>query len=157
MVYLALSPLIRFGRSLGSGPTVHLASYLNDEKKIAGVILQSPLSSAIRVVSNKLALIPAVDMFENIKKISKITSPILIMHGTDDEVVPYSHGVELKTKVEGKRLWKFLSLAGAGHNNIESEHSDELLETLSLFVKFLDNPSKGEEKEKIIENENTID
>jgi len=134
--------IILYGRSLGSGPTVHFASNLSNP--IAGVILQSPISSAIRVVSTKLAAIPALDMFENIKKIHKIQCPIFIIHGDSDEVVPYWHGQELSTKVQPSNLWKFLTLPGAGHNNIESEeYSDTLLKNLQSFLKHLENQSNA--------------
>jgi len=130
--------IVLFGRSLGSGPAVHLAFLLSKMKtKIAGVILQSPLESAIRVVSTRLATLP-VDMFENIKKIDKIRCPILIMHGTMDEVVPYVHGQHLEAKVSPKYLWRFYSINGAGHNNIESEdYCKDYIRTLQDFCIFL--------------------
>lgn len=86
--------IILYGRSLGSGPTVHLAHLLSlNNIHLRGVILQSPISSAVRVVSESLAKIPGVDMFENIKKIGSIHFPILIVHGDSDQVVPFSHGL----------------------------------------------------------------
>jgi len=130
--------IILFGRSLGSGPTVHLAFLLSKiRRKIAGVILQSPLESAIRVVSTRLATLP-VDMFENIKKIDKIRCPIFIAHGTMDEVVPYVHGQHLQAKVSPKYLWRFSSINGAGHNNIESDdYCREYVATLQEFCTYL--------------------
>jgi len=83
-------------------------------------------------------------MFENIKKIHKIQCPIFIIHGDSDEVVPYWHGQELSTKVQPSNLWKFLTLPGAGHNNIESEeYSDTLLKNLQSFLKHLENQSNA--------------
>jgi len=129
--------IILYGRSLGSGPTVHLASSLYTEnKKIAGMILQSPISSAIRVVSSKLAALP-IDMFENIKKVEKILCPIFITHGTVDEVVPFRHGYDLQAKVTSPYLWKFEPIDGAGHNNIESEYSKPLLTNLVNFLNYV--------------------
>jgi pimeloyl-ACP methyl ester carboxylesterase len=152
--------IILFGRSLGSGPTVHLASTLCSASKrgsswwssslfcrgdaggddvdlpppLAGVILQSPISSCIRVVSNVLAQIP-IDMFVNINKIHKIDVPVLIIHGTADEVVPYDHGKELHARCPN--AYKLLSLEGAGHNNIECDFMDQLLAGLDQYFKFL--------------------
>ena len=61
------SKIILFGRSLGTGPTTHLAA----SRKVAAVILQSPLMSAIRVVY-KMPFSPIVDIFCNIDKITKV-------------------------------------------------------------------------------------
>uniref|UniRef100_A0A5F8HI12 Uncharacterized protein n=1 Tax=Monodelphis domestica TaxID=13616 RepID=A0A5F8HI12_MONDO len=49
--------------------------------------------------------------FPNIK-VSKITSPVLITHTTDDEVIDFSHGFLLK-----ESCWK--AVEDAGHNDIE--------------------------------------
>jgi len=127
--------IVLYGRSLGSGPTVHMAKLLaTGKKKIAGVILQSPLSSAVRVVSPTLAVLP-IDIFENIKKIDKFRYPLYIVHGTQDEVVPYWHGEDLEKKA--KNLWKFKSLEGAGHNNIESDFSEEHIKILQEYFEYL--------------------
>jgi len=106
-----------------------------EKPPIAGVILQSPIASAIRVVSDTLAMLP-IDIFVNIDKIHKIQSPIFIIHGTDDLVVPYSHGKALLEK-SGKFTWKFLSLDGAGHNNIEMDFGEILLAELGQFIEHI--------------------
>jgi len=136
--------IILYGRSLGSGPTVHLAKILaEDNKEIAAVVLQSPLSSAIRVMSRTLAALP-IDMFENIKKIDKFKYPVYIVHGTQDEVVPYWHSEELIVKV--RNLWRFKSLEGAGHNNIESDYTEIHTQNLQDFLEYLNTrPNQDEE------------
>lgn len=82
----------RYGRSLGSGPTTHLAvKQSNLEQPVAGVILQSPVLSMFRVVFNFRYTFPG-DLFCNIDVIDKVRSPVTIIHGTRDEVVPFWHG-----------------------------------------------------------------
>ncbi|KAE8735224.1 hypothetical protein F3Y22_tig00000340pilonHSYRG00072 [Hibiscus syriacus] len=68
------------GQSVGSGPTLHLASHL---PKLRGVILHSAILSGIRV------------LYPNIDKIRRVTCPVLVMHGTNDETVDWSHGKQL--------------------------------------------------------------
>lgn len=56
------------GRSLGTGPSCHLAAKLlsiKDGRKPAGLILQSPFLSAIRVVMNTPFTLP-IDIFPNL-------------------------------------------------------------------------------------------
>ena len=83
------SEVILYGRSIGSGPSVELAS----RAEVGGVILQSAFTSCIRVAYD--LKYTAFDAFCNIKKIHKIKCPVLIIHGTRDDVVTLQHGKEL--------------------------------------------------------------
>ncbi|CAJ1333113.1 unnamed protein product [Effrenium voratum] len=92
--------IVIFGRSIGSGPSVDLASRATVEGSAhspldaAGVILQSPLESGARaVLGNTVSIIGYyLDIFRNYEKISNIRAPVAIMHGTEDEVVPVKNG-----------------------------------------------------------------
>ena len=37
-------------------------------------------------------------MFYSIDKVSKVTSPVLVIHGTEDEVIDFSHGIAIHDK-----------------------------------------------------------
>ena len=45
-------------------------------------MLQSPLTSAIGVVSRALAAVAPGDLFVNVAKVDRIRCPTLIVHGT---------------------------------------------------------------------------
>eukprot|EP00074_Homo_sapiens_P092953 XP_016870280.1 alpha/beta hydrolase domain-containing protein 17B isoform X3 [Homo sapiens] len=66
----------------------------------------------------------------SIDKISKITSPVLIIHGTEDEVIDFSHGLALFERCQRpvEPLW----VEGAGHNDVELY--GQYLERLKQFV-----------------------
>lgn len=66
----------------------------------------------------------------SIDKISKITSPVLIIHGTEDEVIDFSHGLALYERCQRpvEPLW----VEGAGHNDVELY--GQYLERLKHFV-----------------------
>jgi hypothetical protein len=54
---------------------------------IAGVILHSPLLSGVRVLNPNLRFWPTwADIFPNHQLITKVQAPLLVMHGTADEV-----------------------------------------------------------------------
>jgi len=128
--------VVLMGRSLGSGPTVHLAALLSKRhERFGGVVVQSGLASCVRTVSTVLAHVPFTDMFQNISKIGYVEQPTLIVHGTADTVVPYWHGVALHNRLNPAAKWRMLSLDGAGHNDIEQLYYDELLTT---FIDFFD-------------------
>ena len=66
------------GQSVGSGPTCHLGAKVPG---LAGVILHSPLATGMRVMNPTWTRWPSwLDVFPNIKLISKINAPMLIMH-----------------------------------------------------------------------------
>ncbi len=66
----------------------------------------------------------------SIEKVSKITSPVLIIHGTEDEVIDFSHGLALFERCPKavEPLW----VEGAGHNDIELY--SQYLERLRRFI-----------------------
>ncbi|KAH1193056.1 Alpha/beta hydrolase domain-containing protein 17C [Glycine max] len=91
--------LILYGQSVGSGPTLDLASRIAE---LRGVILHSPILSGLRV------LYPVkrtywFDIYKNIDKVGAVKCPVLVIHGTADEVVDVSHG---------KQLWELCKTIG---------------------------------------------
>jgi len=124
--------LIAYGRSLGTGVTVEIAS----KKQFRGVILQSPLRSAVRVVLNTGLTLP-FDIFANQDKVHNIRVPIFIMHGTNDTVINVSHGMALNGMIKEKYSYPAWWIPGAGHNDIESGHFDEYMNKMQEFLNFL--------------------
>jgi pimeloyl-ACP methyl ester carboxylesterase len=112
--------IVLYGRSLGSGPSCYLASRTAGEgRSVAGVILQSPLLSAYRVAFNFRFTMPG-DKFPNVDYARLVACPVFIVHGTQDEVVPFWHGQELFLSIPQQWRAKPFWVEGAGHNNIEA-------------------------------------
>lgn len=109
--------IILYGQSIGTVPTIDLASSPMG-KDVAAVVLHSPLLSGIRViVPNAKKTSYCFDPFPSIDKVAKISSNVLVIHGTEDEVIDFTHGLQiydLATKTMDP-LW----VEGAGHNDIE--------------------------------------
>lgn len=105
------SNIIALGRSLGGGPAVELARTV----PVAGLILHSTFTSAFRVVTHRKIL--PFDQYDNLAKLRQVECPILIMHGAQDEIVPYAHAVQLHTAASGRS--RLLTIEGAGHNNLQ--------------------------------------
>eukprot|EP00045_Choanoeca_perplexa_P003926 m.34394 g.34394 ORF g.34394 m.34394 type:complete len:348 (+) comp12299_c0_seq1:57-1100(+) len=126
--------IVAYGQSIGTTATVDFAS---KHSEIAGVVLHSPLASGLRVLRPSLQRTYCCDPFPNIKKVSSIEQPTLIIHGKEDEVIALSHGVMLHEACPGSEqpVW----VAGAGHNDVEmyAAYGDKLsdfLDTLTLRV-----------------------
>ena len=111
--------IILYGRSIGSGPSCYLA----EKYEVGGVILHSPIMSALRVVFNLRFTLP-FDKFPNIDRVPNIESPVFIIHGRRDEIVPFYHAEELYAKSKNK--YEPYYVDGAGHNNVEKFANDYL-------------------------------
>lgn len=118
--------LILYGRSIGSGPSVYLAT----KEKIAGLILETPFTSTFRVVI-PFPLLP-FDRFANLSRIRDVRVPLLILHGTLDEVVPFSHGQALYQAANQPKT--FVVIEGAGHNNLSDVAGDRYGKALKEFA-----------------------
>ena len=126
MLKIPPQKIIAYGYSIGSGPTVDLAV----RQPVAGVILVAPFVSVFRVLTHYSIL--SFDKFENLKKITKLNAPILIMHGTKDRTVPFWHNVALYNAAPSPKqhLW----IANAGHQNILELARNIYWQTINDFV-----------------------
>ncbi|KAL3624106.1 hypothetical protein CASFOL_032922 [Castilleja foliolosa] len=118
--------VILYGQSVGSGPTLDLASRLS---RLRAVVLHSPILSGLRVMY-PVKRTYWFDIYKNIDKIPLVQCPVLVIHGTDDDVVDYSHG---------KQLWenckeKYEPLWVKGGNHCDLELYPEYIKHLKKFI-----------------------
>ncbi|KAI9111620.1 hypothetical protein K1719_017310 [Acacia pycnantha] len=136
--------LILYGQSVGSGPTLHLASKL---PRLRGVVLHSGILSGLRVLCHvKFTL--CFDIYKNINKIKKVKCPVLVIHGTEDDVVNWLHG---------NGLWKMarepyepLWIKGGGHCNLELY--PDYVRHLCKFVQEMESMTTEKRLKKIRQN-----
>ncbi len=87
--------IIIYGESLGTGVATEIAQ----NRKFAGIILESPFTSMIAAGKSKYPIFPIKlllkDKYESDKKIQNIISPILVMHGEADKIVPFWMGEKI--------------------------------------------------------------
>ena len=124
--------IILYGESLGTAVVVEIAQ----NKKYAGIILESPFTSMINVGKKHYPFFPVSfllkDKYESYKKINKISVPVLIMHGKVDKIVPYDMG---KKMFELANDPKFFYSQEYGDHMVE--YDKKLLLVLSQFIKSL--------------------
>ena len=108
-------PFVLFGRSIGTGIAVALAS----EKNPSGVILESPYKSIAKLGREFYPFLPeAFSRFDldNEKMMKSFQSiPTLIIHGTKDSVIPFSHAKALSSI---DPAFEFVPVEGGDHNNL---------------------------------------
>jgi len=125
--------IIVYGWSIGSGPSVHLAS----QTPVRALVLQSALSSVLRVALRTRATLPG-DLFPNIDRIGDVACPILIIHGTKDEIIPVQHARDLAAQCRPDSAYPPCYLDGGGHCNLEKVAKQEFYDSFSAFLQWLE-------------------
>ena len=124
--------IILYGESLGTAVVVEIAQ----NKKYAGVILESPFTSMVNMGKKYYPFFPVSfllkDKFESYKKINKISVPVLIMHGKVDKIVPYAMGKKMYELANGP---KFFHSQEYGDHMVE--YDEKLLLALKQFIESL--------------------
>ena len=146
--------IILYGRSLGSGFAAKLAS-MNNPKML---VLDAPYYSLTKVTARYAPFMPLSLLIKyplpTYKWLKYVKCPIHIIHGTNDNLIPYKTSVKL-SKVNPK-LTKLHTVIGGGHknlNNFESYHKmiheilnskpqDIDLSTTSIHVTHTSKPTK---------------
>ena len=112
-----LDRILIFGRSIGSSVAVETAM----DKALAAVILVTPMTSG-KAVGKKSGFGPlaylAGNAFDNLSKIRRLRSSLLIVHGTEDEIIPFDMGRALYAAALEPKT--FEPVEGAGHNTIST-------------------------------------
>jgi len=124
--------IVVFGHSLGGAVAIDLAS----RRECGGLIVQSSFTSA-KDMARRMFRIPLFEylpksQFNSLAKIRLVRAPILIVHGTLDEVVPFSMGQRLFGASPEPKF--FFPVEDAGHNNLVEVGGDRLLDHLKSFL-----------------------
>ena len=101
---------------------------------MAGLILESAFTSAYRVMT-RWPLFPG-DKFNNVKKLVRISCPVLVIHGRVDRVVPFHHGQRLYDAAPSE-IKQHLWVDSAGHNDLQQRAGDSYRTAIVEFMKEL--------------------
>lgn len=128
---VSLSSLFIFGRSLG-GP---FAAYTASKNPAAGLILESTFTNAVDWADRKMSIIPGWYISAKLNTqgyVANLNTPKLFIHGTMDNIIPYTLGRELyKAAAQPK---EFYSIVGAGHNNTWRVGGKKYFDAIKEFV-----------------------
>ena len=121
--------IILYGESLGTGVAVEMAK----RKNFNSVILESPFTSIENSAKIYYPYLPVKlllkDRYDSISKINTINSPILIMHGEKDDIVPFSMGKELFEQANDPKYSYFTST-----DDHMMEFNSKLINVLKNFI-----------------------
>lgn len=100
---VAYEQIIIFGRSIGSGPAVFLASRF----PVGGLILVAAFASIKEVIRSLVGRMIAwafTERFPNLAQIGNVSCPTLFIHGERDSLVPPSQTVSLFRRCRARKL-----------------------------------------------------
>ncbi|MBR0825199.1 alpha/beta hydrolase [Bradyrhizobium manausense] len=125
----AAERIVVWGFSLGTGVAVALAS----EQPVRKLILEAPYTSTVDVAASMFPIVPVRllmrDPFRSDQRISRVTVPLLIMHGTDDPAIPIVFGERLFALAHEPK--QFVRFPGGGHENLDGFGA---IETARRFI-----------------------
>ncbi|CAN0039441.1 unnamed protein product, partial [Heterosigma akashiwo] len=112
--------IILIGRSVGSGPTIELAS----KETVGGLVLLAPFTSikdAARHRFWKISDLVLPNIFNNLPKMALVKCPVACMHGTEDRIIPLHHSESLIAAATGVSNEKktLVRLENMGHNGYD--------------------------------------
>lgn len=131
------SRVLYLGESLGGAVAVELAL----AHPPAGLVLLSTFTSVRDMSRAHYPFIPAgvvPDAYPSLRRIRDLRTPLLVLHGAGDDIVPLSHGRSLFEAAPGpKRMRVF---PGVGHNDLASLAGASLAKEIATWVRGLRPP-----------------
>src|SRR6266576_2755531 len=103
-----------YGRSLGSAVAIYTAA----RRPVAGLILESPFTSAAAMAKHHYGLFPRFLLhlsLDNLTTVKRVDCPILLFHGDADRLVPTAMGMAVAIAAPGPV--EVVLLHGSGHND----------------------------------------
>ena len=121
--------IVCFGESLGGAVSIEVAT----RRACRAVIVVSTFTRLADVARRHYGPLGSLarDRFDSLARLPRVSAPVLIAHGDQDEIVPFELGERLfATASEPKR---FFRIAGAGHNDALGRPA--LLDAIALFAR----------------------
>jgi hypothetical protein len=126
-------PRYIFGHSLGGAIAIELAAQVGDE---AGTLVEGTFTSIPDVVSSfKWGWLPVSPLitqrFEAVKRVPAIGSPLLVVHGSQDQLIPPALGRQLYEAATGQKA--FVLVEGGSHHNTNAVGQAQYREALGTL------------------------
>jgi fermentation-respiration switch protein FrsA (DUF1100 family) len=101
--------IVAYGRSLGGGAACALVRH----RPVAALVLESTFTSVRSFLHPRLPGFLVPDPFDNLSVVRSYAGPLLIVHGTRDELIPAAHAQQLHQVAPGSEL----VFEPCGHND----------------------------------------
>lgn len=126
-------PLLVGGSSLGSFCATHVAA----QGLAARCLLLAPPTTLAAAARRRYWWLPVGlllrQRFDNLESARRLRCPVLIVHGTDDDIVPLALGQQLRDACAGPA--ELIAVPGAGHNDLPLAASGPLGGAIGRFLR----------------------
>ena len=124
--------IILYGESLGTS----IAIEVGQNRDFAGIILEAPFTSMIDIGKKHYPLFPVKlllkDKYVSKDKIKNIKSPVLVMHGKEDKIVPFYMGKKIYDLANEPKFKYFTN-----HDDHMMNFDEKLINEIDLFISSL--------------------
>jgi hypothetical protein len=131
--------IVFFGESLGAAVALRLAL----EYPPAALILRSPFTSLVEIGRHHYPLLPVrwllKDRYLSLERIARVRSPLLVVAGEDDDVVPLADSATLFEAAPHPK--RFVTIPGVGHNDEELASGALLIRAIVDLLEGADRPT----------------
>ena len=121
--------IILYGESLGTA----IATEVAQNENFAGIILEAPFTSMVDMGQKIYPIFPVKfllkDKYESKNKIKNIKSPILVLHGRKDKIVPFYMGEKIFEMANSPKFKYFTDL-----DDHMMSFDDKLINEIDLFI-----------------------
>jgi pimeloyl-ACP methyl ester carboxylesterase len=126
-------PVIYWGRSIGAPVVAHAAVGAAPD----GVVLETPMPDARSVLRTNPVLwllsFMSTYTFPTSRLLQKYHGPLLILHGDQDEIVPFAAGRRVFERAPSVKK-RFVAIEGAHHNDLHVTDPGVYWSTIDTFV-----------------------
>ncbi|MDY6794046.1 MAG: alpha/beta hydrolase [Actinomycetota bacterium] len=113
---LSDTDIIVFGKSLGGAVACHICQ----DRGLRALILESTFASLRGVASRLFPMlppgVPLGEEYPSIERIARARSPVMVIHGSADELIPVEEGEAIFEAAPEPK--DFYLVRGAGHNDV---------------------------------------
>ncbi len=126
--------VVLLGESLGTYAAIRLAGQFPAK----ALVLEAPFTSFVDLGKIHYSMVPGVELllknfkFSNIDFIEQVKVPVIIIHGTRDEICPYEMAEKLFHKIRAPK--EFVSVPGGMHNDLSIAAGDDYFEKAFRFI-----------------------
>lgn len=125
---------VLFGRSLGGAVGMQAL----EGREVGAVILESTFTSLEAMASSVYPWLPGFlfrrlrGLLDTVSAAGRLDAPLLVVHGSEDTLVPPEMGRELLESAQGPAEW--YEVPGAGHNDVFVVGGESYFDRVSGFV-----------------------
>ena len=130
-----------YGESIGGAVGTALAAELQDDPQLSGLVLEAPFTAIPHMVRRSFPqfrplMFALKNRFPTEERVRNIETPLLVIHGTDDRVIPFDMGQSVfATGASPNKT--FIEIPGGGHDDTWRPFVVEKLDQLLMNAQVL--------------------